>query len=74
MTLTAQTVDMRWYRIMNASTWRARFLKAAERAARRVSEYLSNREDYENAARWKDRELRIRECAKRTNLNTPGNE
>ena len=73
MILKAQTVDMSWYRILNASEWRARFLEAVERAARRVAEYSSNREDYENAARWKNRELRIREYARRTNLNTPDN-
>lgn len=74
MTLKAQTVDMSWYGILNASAWRTRLLTAAERAARRVSEYSSNCEDYESAARWKDREIRIREYVKRTNLNTPDND
>lgn len=74
MILKAQTVDMNWYRILNAATWRSRFLEAAERAAGRVSKYSSNRGDYESAARWKNCELRMREYARRTNLNTPDNE
>jgi hypothetical protein len=65
MTLKMQTVDMSWYRIFRASTWRAFFLGAAENAAGKVSKYSWNRGDYENAALWKRRELGIREYAKR---------
>jgi hypothetical protein len=63
--LNMQTVDMSWYRIFRASTWRAFFLEAAENAAGRVSKYSWNRGDYENAARWKSREGFIKEYAKR---------
>lgn len=66
MTVKMQTIDMSWYKILNASAWRARLLEAAENAARRVSEYSRNREDYDNAARWKTRELSIQAYAKRT--------
>jgi hypothetical protein len=65
MTLKMQTVDMSWYRFFRAATWRGYFLEAAESAARQVSKYSWNRGDYENAARWKNRELFIREYAKR---------
>ena len=60
-----QTVDMNWYRIFRAPEWQATFLEAAGNAARRVSEYSRNRGDYENAARWKSRELFVREYAER---------
>jgi hypothetical protein len=56
---------MSWHRILHVSTWRATFLEAAENAARRVSKYSWNRGEYENAARWKSRELFIREYLKR---------
>ena len=60
-----QTVDMSWYRILHSSTWRATFIEAAGNAAKRVSKYSWDRGDYENAARWKSRELSIRDYAKR---------
>ena len=63
-----QTVDMSWYRILQPSTWRATFLEAAGNAARRVSKYSWDRGDYENAARWKSRELFLREYAKHTQI------
>jgi hypothetical protein len=63
--LNMQTVDMGWYRIFRAATWRTFFLEAAENAAGRVSKHSWNRGDYENAARWKSRELSIRDYAKR---------
>jgi hypothetical protein len=63
-----QTVDMSWYRILQPSTWRATFLEAAGSAARRVSRYSMDRGDYENAARWKSRELFLREYAKHTQI------
>ena len=65
-----QTVDMSWYRILHASTWQATFLEAAGNAARRVSKYSWDRGDYENAARWKSRELFIREYAKRMRVRS----
>jgi hypothetical protein len=65
MTIKMQTVDMSWYRFFRAVTWRGYFFEAAETAARRVSEYSCNRGDYDNGARWKSRELFIREYAKR---------
>ena len=65
MTLKMQTVDVSWYRIFRAATWRAFFLEAAVGAAGKVSKYSWNRGDYENAALWKSRELGIREYAKR---------
>jgi hypothetical protein len=67
VSLKTQTIDMNWFKLLDASTWRARFLEAAENAARRVAEYLRNREDYDNAALWKRRELRIRKYARRVN-------
>ena len=63
-----QTVDMSWYRIFQFSTWRATFLEAAGNAARRVSKYSTDRGDHENAARWKSRELFIREYAKHKHI------
>ena len=60
-----QTVDMNWYRIFHTSKWRATFLEAAGNAARLVSEYSRNRGEYENAARWKRREIFIREYVER---------
>jgi hypothetical protein len=68
MTLKMQTVDMSWYRFFRAATWRGYFLEAAESAARQVSKHSWNRGDYENAARWKSRELLLREYAKRSQI------
>jgi hypothetical protein len=65
MSLEMQTVDGSWHRFFRASTWRATFLAAAEHAAKRVAKYSWNHGDYDNAARWKSRELFIREYAKR---------
>jgi hypothetical protein len=67
MSLKIQTVDLSWYRILHASTWRASFLEAAGNAATRVAEYSRNRNDYENAVRWEHRALLIREYAERKN-------
>jgi hypothetical protein len=63
-----QTVDMSWYRILHTSIWRATFLEAASKAARRVSKHSWDRGDYETAARWKSREIFLREYAKRMQI------